>query len=453
MTDGHTSTATHPWPPASVDVARETVTVAINAQVNPANAGGAESAIRGLLAHLAAQASLTERFVVLATGRYAADFEQLAGAGQEVLAWPFPQPAHAPFRTMTRRWQRVQRRAGPLGFGVDAAHRVWWHARQALTRPPTPALADRQLRARGVRVVHFPYAVHFPTSLPIIYEPLDLQHRHLPEFFSPGERRWRDAVYRDGCERARLIVTGTRHIKQDIVGEYGIDPRRIAVIPIRSALPPTPPTPADIARVRPQYNLPDRFLLYPAMTFPHKNHLRLFEALAILRDRHGITLYLVCTGRPYESHWPALQEALTRFGLTGQVKMLGSVPQPDLVALFGSAWALAFPSLFEGIGLPVIEALQYGLPVISSNVTSLPEVAGDAALYFDPTSVESIVDTLMAAHQQPGLLERCRQAAPAVLARFDWQRAARTYVACYRAAAGVSLSPDEHVLFDEAVSS
>jgi glycosyltransferase involved in cell wall biosynthesis len=90
--------------------------------------------------------------------------------------------------------------------------------------------------------------------------------------------------------------------------------------------------------------------------------------------------------------------------------------------------------------------------VISSNATSLPEVAGEAARYFDPTSVESIARALRTAHQQPAVLERCRQAAPAALARFDWTRAAQTYVACYRAAAGASLSPEEQALFDEAVT-
>src|SRR5215213_10209287 len=126
------------------------LTIAINAQVNPANPGGAESAIQGLLAHLARRESADERFLVLATRRYAPDFERLTGAGQDVLAWPFPQVAYAPFRTLTRRWQRAVRRAGPLGFGVDAAHRVWWQARGILTRPPTAAQADRVLTARGV---------------------------------------------------------------------------------------------------------------------------------------------------------------------------------------------------------------------------------------------------------------------------------------------------------------
>jgi len=431
----------------------KTLTVAINAQVNPANPGGAEQAIQGMLTHFARRASPDQRFLVLATERYAPDFRRLAGQGQDVLVWPFPQIAYAPFRTMTRRWQRVHRRSGRFGFGVDAAHRVWWHAARALTRPPTAAQADAALKARGVDVVHFPYAVHFETSLPFIYEPLDLQHRHLPELFSDGERAWRDRVYHRGCERARLIVTGTRYTKHDIVHQYGIDPRKIAVIPIRSALPPTPPTPEAVARVRASYGLPERFLLYPAMAFPHKNHLRLFEALAILRDRHGLALPLVCTGRPYESHSPVLEQAVERLGLQAQVRTLGPVPTDDLVALYGAAWALVFPTLFEGIGMPVLEALQYGLPVISSNAACLPEVAGDAALYFDPTSVEAIVEALLTARRQPELLERRREAAPAALARFDWDRAARTYVACYRAAAGARLTDAQRALYDAAIAS
>jgi glycosyltransferase involved in cell wall biosynthesis len=428
------------------------LTVAINAQVNPANPGGAESAIQGMLTYFGRQAGDGERFLVLATERYAPDFRRLTGPGQDVMVWPFPQVAYAPFRTMTRRWQRLQRRSGRLGFGVDAAHRVWWHARRALTRPPSAAQADRVLRARGVDVVHFPYAVHFQTSIPFVYEPLDLQHRHLPELFSAGERAWRDRVYREGCEHARLIVTGTRFTKYDIVRQYGIDPRKIAVIPIRSALPPTPPTVDDVARVRQAYGLPERFLLYPAMAFPHKNHLRLFEALAILGDRHDLSFDLVCTGRLYESHSPILTQAIDRLGLGSRVRVLGPVPTDDLIALYGAAWALVFPTLFEGIGMPVLEALQYGLPVISSDAACLPEVAGDAALFFDPTRVEAIVEALLTAHRQPELLQRTMRAAPATLARFCWSRASRTYVACYRAAAGARLDDEQQSLYEGAIT-
>jgi glycosyltransferase involved in cell wall biosynthesis len=105
------------------------------------------------------------------------------------------------------------------------------------------------------------------------------------------------------------------------------------------------------------------------------------------------------------------------------------------------------------MGLPVLEALLYGLPVISSHATCLPEVAGDAALFFDPTSVDAIVEALLIAHKQPELLERNRRAAPVTLARFCWPRAARTYVACYRVAAGAPLSDEQQSLYEQAVAS
>ena len=103
--------------------------------------------------------------------------------------------------------------------------------------------------------------------------------------------------------------------------------------------------------------------------------------------------------------------------------------------------------------MPVLEAFQYGRPVISSNAACLPEVAGDAALYFDPTRAEAIVKALLTAHQQPALLKQHQQAAPAALARFDWERAARTYVACYRAAAGARLGDEQRSLYDQAIAS
>ena len=128
------------------------------------------------------------------------------------------------------------------------------------------------------------------------------------------------------------------------------------------------------------------------------------------------------------------------------------MPTDDLVALFGAARALVFPTLFEGIGMPVLEALQYGLPVISSNAACLPEVAGDAALFFDPTSVEAVVEALLTAHRRPELLDEHMRAAPATLARFCWTRAARTYIACYRAAAGADLSDEQWALYEQAIA-
>jgi glycosyltransferase involved in cell wall biosynthesis len=404
------------------------------------------------MAHLDEQAR-GERFLLLSTVKYAPDIAALAGTTQQVVPWPFPQKSYSPRRRKTARWERWEAQAGPLGFGVDVLHRGWWQARRAMARMPDVRHTDAFLRARGIDMMHFAYSIRFPTRLPFIYEPWDLQHRHHPEFFDPAELRWRDQMYREGCQQARLVVTATRWTKRDLVDQYGIDPRKIAVIPRGPWLTPSMPTAEQVASVRREYGLPERFALYPAMTFPHKNHVRLFEALAILRDRHGITVPLVCTGRRYDAHWPVVQQAIVRHRLEGQVFMLEAVPYDTLSALFKAAWALVFPSLFEGLGLPVIEALQYGLPVIAANATCLPEVAGDAAVYFDGLRVESLIDALLAAHRDPATLERVRQAAPAALARLSWPKAAATFVACYRVVGGLPLSADQASLYAEAIES
>jgi glycosyltransferase involved in cell wall biosynthesis len=441
---------TRPAPADPNAVVAAPLTVAINAQVDPDRAGGVESALNALVAHLPAEAD-NERFVLLATARFHRTLARRAGDSYDVLTWPYPQKAPSTVRRLTPRWQRWQLQAGPFGLAVDAAHAGVWRLHRLMSARPDAAKADALLRAHGASVVHFAYPTRFPTTVPFLYEPWDLQHRHLPEFFEPDAWHARDAMYREGCEQAALVVTATRWTKRDIVEQYGIRPEKIAVIPRGPASRPTRPGPDAIARLRRELQLPDHFAFFPAMSFPHKNHVRLFKALAILRDRHGITLPLVCTGRPYEPHWPTVQAEVERLGLSGQVRLLGPVSDNTLAGLFGAASFLVFPSLFEGLGLPVLEALQHGLPVLASNATCLPEVGGDAATYFDGAQVEAIVDALLLAERQPELLRARAERSAAVLTRFDWSNAAATFVACYRAVAGAPLSPGQQARFDEAI--
>jgi glycosyltransferase involved in cell wall biosynthesis len=434
-------------PPRSTD---RPLIVAINAQIDPERAGGVETAVQGLVTYLAAQAT-DERFLLLSTERFASPLRRLAGETYEVVAWPYPRKGPGPVRRLTPRWRRWQAQAGPLGFGVDVLHRMLWQARKLTAPRPDPARHDAFLRSHQASVVHFAYPIGFDTNVPFLYEPWDLQHRHHPELFDPAEWRWRDRLYRQGCERSTLVVTATRWTKQDIVEQYGVPAHKIAVIPRGPAVGPRIATDDEASQVRASLGLPAGFAFFPAMTFPHKNHVRLFEALAVLRDRHGVTLPLVCTGRPYEPYWPTILEGVARYGLTGQVRLLGAVSPEALAVIFRSASLLVYPSYFEGLGLPILEAFQYGLPVVTSNATCLPEVGGDAALYFDPQRTESIVDALLTAERQPGLLQRRRRAASAALARFSWPKAAATFVACYRAAAGAPLSPEQRSLYAEAV--
>lgn len=192
--------------------------------------------------------------------------------------------------------------------------------------------------------------------------------------------------------------------------------------------------------------LPDRFILYPAKTWPHKNHIRLFQALAQLRDRHGLSIPLVCTGRPVEEYWPTIQQALAALSLERIVIFTGHLADEQMAALLTTAAFLVFPSLFEGLGIPVLEAMQFGLPILTSNAACLPEVAGDAALYLDPREVDSIAEGIHRAWSSPSVLEELRTKSAARVGKFDWRVAAPQFLAAYRHVSGDHLSPEQRAI-------
>ena len=148
---------------------------------------------------------------------------------------------------------------------------------------------------------------------------------------------------------------------------------------------------ADLAATRSSLELPERFLFYPGQTWPHKNHEGLLEALALIRERHGETPPLVCSGHRNELQ-PKLERRAEELGLQDAVRFVGFVEPLRLRCLYQLATAVLFPSRFEGWGMPVTEAFSLGVPVACSNTTSLPEVAGDAALLFDPESAEEMAE-------------------------------------------------------------
>jgi glycosyltransferase involved in cell wall biosynthesis len=185
-------------------------------------------------------------------------------------------------------------------------------------------------------------------------------------------------------------------------------------------------------------------MLYPAKTWPHKNHIRLFQALARLRDRHDLIVPLVCTGKPVDSHWPRIRKTIEALSLEKTVVFTGNVDADQMAALFSTAEFLVFPSLFEGLGIPLLEAMHFGLPIVTSNVTCLPEMAGAAALYFDPLSVGSIADAIQYAFSHPSLLDEFRVKGFSRVRRFNWEEAARQFQACYRYVAKWGITSEDH---------
>jgi glycosyltransferase involved in cell wall biosynthesis len=153
-----------------------------------------------------------------------------------------------------------------------------------------------------------------------------------------------------------------------------------------------PPTVAEILN---RFRLAaDRFLLYPANFWPHKNHRMLITAFALFRSRHPESdLKLVCTGTP-DAEMDVIRAATLTMGLSDAVVLTGFVSSDDLAALYQSCQTLVFPSLYEGFGMPVVEAMAFGKPVLCSNLTSLPEIVGDGALLFDPRKPDEIARSI-----------------------------------------------------------
>jgi glycosyltransferase involved in cell wall biosynthesis len=270
----------------------------------------------------------------------------------------------------------------------------------------------RRLRSRldGLDAMHFPLTVMIPrvSGLPAATTVLDLQHEFLPQFFSRAERLYRRAEYGSAVRRSALVITISEHAARAVVERLGIAESRVR--PIHLGI--------DHAVFRPGDDTRERFLVYPARGWPHKNHARLFEAFTVLRERHP-DLELVLTS--YEGPTPA------------GVRSLGHVPRDELVRLYWTAAGLVFPSEYEGFGQPPLEAMACGCPVACSDAGSLPEVCGDAARLFDPTSVDAMVEAVEEILARPAEwsargIERAAQ--------FSWEKTARAHDAIYSELAG-----------------
>ncbi|MDQ3777402.1 MAG: glycosyltransferase family 4 protein, partial [Actinomycetota bacterium] len=233
-----------------------------------------------------------------------------------------------------------------------------------------------------------------------------------PHFFSRAELAYRRLVYGWSLQRARTVVAISDHVKQTLVERLGIDPGRIEVIHL--GLDHELFHPGDFGQRR------EPFLLYPANPWPHKNHERLFAAFRLLR-RARPELRLVLTGT-----------GLERLSVPDGVQVLGRVPRDELASLYRRASALVFPSRYEGFGQPPLEAMASGCPVACSKAGSLPEVCGPAARYFDPMSVEEIVEAVLTVLERPDeLVRRGLERASA----FTWDTCARRHDDVYRALA------------------
>ena len=428
------------------------LTVALNALINPANAGGSESSALSILTSFRDAGPPDIDMLVTALPPYARRMAEIRGDGDKVIAWPWPEftPVSA---EPTEAWARTLRRKlgqGALGRLFDDLSRAE-NERTFLKTMPGRAEVDALLDRHGVDVVHFTYPVKWPTRRPFIFEPHDIQQHHFPEFFSPDVLAWRKKTYTDGIRNAAFVVCGTWWTKRDIMRCYGVGPDRVAVIPRSSAMGRAGVSRAEEARLAREAGLDGAFMFYPAMTFPHKNHLRLFEAMARLRDERELKLTLVCTGRAYGPFHPALLAAVDRFGLADQVRFLGVVSDELLAVCYRRARFVVFPSLLEGHSQSLLEALWHGRAIVAASQSSIPETIGGAGLLFDGEDLDEMTAALGQAWTDDGLIATLEAKAPAASDHCRWDRAILSLTACYKSAAGRALGPAEQAALDRAL--
>jgi len=208
-----------------------------------------------------------------------------------------------------------------------------------------------------------------------------------------AHERW-GARYRDVAARSQLIMTVSEFSKGEIVRLLAVDPQRVQVVPLAASPNYTPQEARVVARIRERYGFAHPYILFGGGSDPRKNVLGALRAFAIARPRLPAELQLAIAGTPGASE-DAAQAFVSESGLSTQVRFLGFVPEADYPGLMSGSLLYFFPSLFEGFGLPALEAMACGAPVVASATTSLPEVCGDAALLVDPADPAQMADALV----------------------------------------------------------
>jgi len=312
--------------------------------------------------------------------------------------------------------------------------RLWTHARlsqEMLVAPPDVLFVP----------AHVLPLVHPRRSVVTVH---DLGYRHEPQAHRPLDRLYLDISTRYNARAASHVIADSAATRRDLVQLYGTDPQRITVVPLGVDELFQPVTdPARLAAVRAKYGLPGDYLLYVGTLQPRKNLVRLIEAWARVIGDWRLEIgdcqienrkskignwTLVIAGKRgwlYEEIFATAR----KLGLEGQVLFPGYVPEEDLPALLSGATAFVLPSLYEGFGLPVLEAMACGTPVIAANISSLPEVMGDAGLLVDPLDSDALAAAMQRLVQDAALREDLRQRGLARARLFSWSRCARETLA------------------------
>ncbi len=236
---------------------------------------------------------------------------------------------------------------------------------------------------------------------------------------------------------ADLVVTHSEHSRRDICRMLSLPLSRVHVVPPGCTLEPVPFSVDQAEAIRRRRGINESFLLYVGGSDYRKNLPKLFEAFRGI-CRHGYRGQLVMVGETFTWDIPEVRElkrVAMELDVAGSVQYLGFVDDAELSILYGTCDFFLFPSLYEGFGLPVLEAMKCGAPLLISHASSIPEVAGDAAFYFDPESADAMVESFIRAAREKDLREQNRERARQIASRFSWKSTAERMIDLYETGA------------------
>ena len=295
-----------------------------------------------------------------------------------------------------------------------------------------PQLQRLRLRGQGEAIYHSPNFFLPPFAGRTVTTVHDLSHHIYPEFHPPARIDYMRRMLPGSLARASHVITVSESARQDLISHFGHAPERITAIPLGANPAFRPHSAAELAPVLARLGLQAQgYSLYVGTIEPRKNLDRLLDAYeglpAALRTRYPLVMAGSTGWRSEHTH-----QRMARAASAGWLHYLRYIPQADLPALYAGARVFAYPSLYEGFGLPVLEAMACGVPVLTSTSSSLPEVAGNAALLIAPEDTDALRAALLHALQDDAWRRQASAAGLARAASFSWGQCVQRTVAVYQ---------------------
>ena len=291
-----------------------------------------------------------------------------------------------------------------------------------------------KINKTDISLLHIPlqYSPVYSLKIPIIITMHYLQEFHYPEYFSPQERIHRAINNKKSLDESTHVVVSFDHIKKDLLKYFNIDEKKVSVCP-----PPfsenwfTENSFTDLDIVKRKYSLPKQFILYPAATWEHKNHIALLEAVHKLK-KEGVQINLICTGNKTRFYEKVLTKKIASLDLQDFVNFLGIIPEGDLISLYKLTSLVIIPSRYEAGSAPLYEAMRYGAPVICSNITSLPDTIKNQEFLFDPEDINYIAKLIKKMLSDKTISERNIKNSKHRISELSEENYSRNFLSAYK---------------------